>query len=272
MNTKIHVINKSYSPFRISWKPQEWILTIRVSVQTAAGATCLASHSKGDILDQKIITHLTERNTLYRATVVTKYVHTHHVSCIITFHFCTFSIMIISSYFLSKYTNNLTIKDILNSRNTFLWLWAPALFNGHCIIQTARRNQNAFVCHLWAANHSHRAGPATVSWAHATYFQAPVRVYSGWWGLLSCANREQRYARPQIRKVSTRLSRDCHVIAPVHRSAFVFHLWDATHIHRAEPATVMFTHATFGAAACFQASISFIRVLLTDRYVTYHCF
>ena len=139
--------------------------------------------------NKKIITHLTERNTLYRATVITKYLHTHHVSCIITFHFCTFSIMIMSSYFLSKYTNNLTIKDILNSRNTFLRFSTLALFNGHCIIQTARRNQNAFVCHLWAANHSHRAGPATVIWAHATCFQAPVRVCSGWWGLLSCTNR-----------------------------------------------------------------------------------
>ena len=47
-----YILNKSYLPFKIPRKPEEWILRIRVSVETPAG-TCLASHSKGDILKQK---------------------------------------------------------------------------------------------------------------------------------------------------------------------------------------------------------------------------
>jgi hypothetical protein len=77
--------------------------------------SCLASHSNGDILEQKIIIHLTARNTQPCVTVITKcYLHTYHSYCIITLHFCTFPIMITSSYLLSKY-----ISRILQQPMTF---------------------------------------------------------------------------------------------------------------------------------------------------------
>jgi hypothetical protein len=53
----------------------------------------------------------------------------------------------------------------------------------------APAHERAFVCHLWAAKHSHRAGPATVMLANAAFgatacFQAPIsvcRTLHGWW-------------------------------------------------------------------------------------------
>ena len=70
------------------------------------------------------------------------------------------------------------------------------------------------------------------------------------------------HSRPHA---STRLSHDCHVMAHANNNGLVCHLWDTTHSHRDEPTTVMFTHATSGAAACFQASVHFIGVLLTTE-------
>jgi hypothetical protein len=49
---------------------------------------------------------------------------------------------------------------------------------------------------------------------------------------------------------------------PVDQSASVCHLRAAAHSHRVGPATVMFTHVTCSAAACFQALVSFFVVLL----------
>ena len=139
-----------------------------VPVAAPSCATCLASHSNGDILEQKIIIHLTARNTQPCARVITKcYLHTYHSYCVITLHFCTFQIMITSSYLLSKYTQNLTKNPWLSNRNRLPSKPRPTspLFNGlrrwnfcHVI---APANQCAFVCHLWATKHSHRTGPAT---------------------------------------------------------------------------------------------------------------
>jgi hypothetical protein len=44
-------MNESCLPLRIPWKPKECIFTICVGVETPAGG--LASHSNGDILEQK---------------------------------------------------------------------------------------------------------------------------------------------------------------------------------------------------------------------------
>ena len=44
----------------IRWTPVECVLAICVAVHTPCGAARLAYNSDGDILEQKIIAHLTE--------------------------------------------------------------------------------------------------------------------------------------------------------------------------------------------------------------------
>jgi hypothetical protein len=53
------VMNKSYLPFRIPWKPEECIFTICVALQTPSGMAYLPCQSNGNILKEKIIIHLT---------------------------------------------------------------------------------------------------------------------------------------------------------------------------------------------------------------------
>jgi hypothetical protein len=132
-------MNKSYLPFRIPWKPEECILAICVPVAAPSCATCLASHSNGNILEQKIIIHLTARNTQPCTTVITKrYLHTYHSYCIITLHFCTFPIMITSSYLLSKHTQNLTkTRDCRTATAYHLNLAQLRLCSTDCVVQTA---------------------------------------------------------------------------------------------------------------------------------------
>jgi hypothetical protein len=128
-------MNKSYLQFWIPWKPEECILAICV-VAAPSCATCLASHSNSDILEQKIIIHLTARNTQLCATVITKcYLHTYHSYCIITLHFCTFPIVI---------TSYLNIPTILQKTHDFRTATAyhqrlaqPRLCSTDCVVQTA---------------------------------------------------------------------------------------------------------------------------------------
>jgi hypothetical protein len=117
---------------------KECILAICVPVAAPSCATCLASHSNGDILEQKIIIHLTSRNTQPCATVITKcYLHTYHSYCIITLHFCTFPIMITSSYLLSKYTQNLTKTRAFRTATAYhQHLAQPRLCSTDCVVQT----------------------------------------------------------------------------------------------------------------------------------------
>jgi hypothetical protein len=86
---------------------------------------------------------------------------------IIILHICAFAI-IITSYLLSKYTNSLaktrTRRPVYLNQHTL----SPPLRKLTPAATVVQRQRSAFVCHLWAAKHSHQAGPAAVMLAYAT--------------------------------------------------------------------------------------------------------
>jgi hypothetical protein len=165
---------------------QACIFTICVAVQTLSGIVYLSHHSNGDILKQKIIIHLTQRNYQYCATVITKcYFRTHKTFfCIIiiiiiiiitTLHVCKFSIMIISSYLLSKYTNSLTKTPtkwpayLYQPRNSAATKTC-AFFNGHW---TATRKHSITT---WLARDSTYAPKYLCLPSMGCYTQPPSRT------------------------------------------------------------------------------------------------
>ena len=152
-----------------------------------------------------------------------------------TLHFCTFSRMITFSYLAWKCTNSLT--------NT------PTQWPAHLYDATnSSRYQHNFPLLQRPLNyHMQALGHRLVEAATTDYKTAATM------GLLQ-------------------VSLGYHAtIAPAYQSAFVCHLWAANHNHRFVPATVMFIHATLGAAVCFLAHPdSFVWVAATMSLLQVH--